>query len=130
MEKEKLEAVEAERSIVEFSRKKEALMEYRQSLMKQIEETRQSIQKKRERMFHKIYTDSYKLERSVERQALAAQASRNGPELSFWEDHLAMKLEGVKEDVLRIVYSHIFESDWTRECSVTIDLSEREYKGS
>lgn len=130
MEKEKLEAVEAERSIVEFSRKKEALMEYRQSLMKQIEETRQSIQKKRERMFHKIYTDSYKLERSVERQALAAQASRNGPELSFWEDHLAMKLEGVKEDVLRIVYSHIFESDWTREGSFTIDLSEREYKGS
>jgi kinetochore protein Spc25, fungi type len=49
MEKERLEAVEAERAIAEFSRKKESLMEYRQSLLKQIDETRQSLQKKRER---------------------------------------------------------------------------------
>jgi hypothetical protein len=50
MEKERLEAIEAERSIAEFSRKKESLMEHRQNLLKQIEETRQSLQKKRERM--------------------------------------------------------------------------------
>jgi hypothetical protein len=49
MEKERLEAIEAERSIAEFSRKKEALLEYRQSLVKEIEDTRQLIQKKRER---------------------------------------------------------------------------------
>jgi kinetochore protein Spc25, fungi type len=41
-----------------------------------------------------------------------------------------MKLEGVREDVLRIVYSHIYENDWMRECSFTIDLSERDYKGA
>jgi len=40
-----------------------------------------------------------------------------------------MKLEGVKEDVLRIVFSHAYETDWTRECSFTVDLSERDYKG-
>ena len=51
MEKERLEAVEAERSIAEFSRKKESLLEHRQNLLKQIEETRQSIQKKRERTY-------------------------------------------------------------------------------
>lgn len=50
MEKERLEAIEGERAIAEFSRKKESLMEHRQSLLKQIEETRQSLQKKRERM--------------------------------------------------------------------------------
>jgi len=61
---------------------------------------------------------------------LASQASKNEPELSFWEEHLAMKLEGVREDVLRIVYSHIYENDWMRECSFTIDLSERDYKGA
>lgn len=49
MEKEHLEAVEAERSIAEFSRKKESLMEHRQNLLKQIDETRHAIQKKRER---------------------------------------------------------------------------------
>ena len=50
MEKERLEAADAERAIAEFSRKKESLMEYRQNLLKQIEETRQSVQNKRERM--------------------------------------------------------------------------------
>jgi hypothetical protein len=49
MDKERLEAAEAERSIAEFSRKKESLVEYRQNLLKEIEQTRQSIQKKRER---------------------------------------------------------------------------------
>jgi len=49
MEKERLEAVEAERAIAEFSRKKESLMEHRQTLLKLIDETRQAIQKKRER---------------------------------------------------------------------------------
>lgn len=49
--------------------------------------------------------------------------------MAFWEEHLAMKLEGVRADVLRIVYSHISESDWMREYSFTIDLSERDYKG-
>jgi hypothetical protein len=50
MEKDRLEAIEAEQSISEFSRKKETLMEHRQNLLKQIDETRQSIQKKRERI--------------------------------------------------------------------------------
>jgi kinetochore protein Spc25, fungi type len=41
-----------------------------------------------------------------------------------------MKLEGVKEDVLRVVYSHVYESEWARECSFTVDLSKRDYKGN
>jgi kinetochore protein Spc25, fungi type len=40
-----------------------------------------------------------------------------------------MKIEGVREDMLRIVYTHIYETDWTKECSFTVDLSERNYKG-
>ena len=75
------------------------------------------------------YIPSDDVERSVERRALAAQAAKNGPELAFWEEHLAMKIEGVKEDVLQIVYSHISETDWMREYSFTVDLSERDYKG-
>jgi len=50
MEKERLETVEAERAIAEFSRKKESLMEHRQHLLKQLDETRHAIQKKRDRM--------------------------------------------------------------------------------
>jgi len=40
-----------------------------------------------------------------------------------------MKLEGVREDVLRIVYTHVYETDWTKECAFIVDLSERDYKG-
>jgi hypothetical protein len=50
MEKERLEALEAEKSIAEFTRKKEALAEHRQNLLKEIEDSRQAIEKKRERM--------------------------------------------------------------------------------
>jgi hypothetical protein len=57
MDKERLEAVEAERSIADFSRKKETLMEYRQNLLKEIEQTRQSIQKKRERNPKSLHRD-------------------------------------------------------------------------
>jgi kinetochore protein Spc25 len=60
---------------------------------------------------------------------MAAQESKNGPELTFWEEHLAMKLEGVKEDIIRIVFNHVSETDWTREYSFTINLAERDYKG-
>jgi Chromosome segregation protein Spc25 len=77
----------------------------------------------------KIKICSYIIEKSIERRALAAQASKNRPELSFWEEHLAMKLEGVKEDVLRISFTYINETDWTTECSFIVDLSERDYKG-
>lgn len=55
MDKERLEAAEAERSIAEFSRKKESLMEHRQNLLKEIEQTHQSIQKKRERNPKSLY---------------------------------------------------------------------------
>jgi hypothetical protein len=55
MDKERLEAAEAERSIAEFSRKKESLMEHRQNLLKEIGQTRQSIQKKRERNPKSLY---------------------------------------------------------------------------
>jgi hypothetical protein len=41
-----------------------------------------------------------------------------------------MKIEGVREDILRVVYSHISETDWMREYSFTVDLSERDYKGA
>ena len=48
MEKEQLEVAEAERAIAEFSRRKETLMGHRQNLLRQIDDARQSIQKKRE----------------------------------------------------------------------------------
>jgi len=104
------------------------LTEHRQIMLNQIEETRQAIQRKRERIRNCI--QHLILESSLERQALAAQASKNGPELSFWEEHLAVKLEGIREDALRISYTHINENDWMREYSFTIDLTSREYKGA
>ncbi|KAG5520013.1 hypothetical protein PMAC_001089 [Pneumocystis sp. 'macacae'] len=115
VEKEKQEVVEAELSISEFKEKKAMMSEKREYLSKQIQDINQVIQKKREL-------------RANMRHMLIKQASKNQPELRFWEDYLAMKIEGVKDDFLKIVFTHIDENDWMREFYFIIDLSKRDYE--
>lgn len=50
------------------------------------------------------------------------------PELNFWETTLGLHIEGVKDDVLRFVFTNIDPSNYTRPFSCTLDLSEQEYK--
>ncbi|OLL22310.1 Kinetochore protein spc25 [Neolecta irregularis DAH-3] len=113
--KEREEVEEAEKTNAALHRKKEEMIERKQILTVQIEEGKIGIQKKREF-------------RTAERQTLACQSSKNTPELEFWEDHLGMKILGLKDDFLQIVFTHINEHDWQREYYVTLDLSERNYQ--
>ncbi|KAG5437948.1 hypothetical protein PCANB_000294 [Pneumocystis canis] len=113
IEKEKQEIIEAERSIAEFSEKKVMMTEKKKHLSQQIQDINQIIQKK---------------PRANTRHMLIKQASRNQPELKFWEDYLAMRIEGVKDDFLKIIFTHIDENDWTREFYFIINLSQRDYE--
>ncbi|KTW31970.1 uncharacterized protein T551_00652 [Pneumocystis jirovecii RU7] len=115
VEKEKQEVMEAELSISEFKEKKAMMSEKREYLSQQIQDINQIIQKKREL-------------RANMRHMLIKQASKNQPELKFWEDYLAMKIEGVKDDFLKIVFTHIDENDWMREFYFIINLSQRDYE--
>ncbi|KAG5439054.1 hypothetical protein PCK2_000899, partial [Pneumocystis canis] len=115
IEKEKQEIIEAERSIAKFTEKKVMMSEKKEHLSQQIQDINQAIQKKREA-------------RANMRHILIKQASRNQPELKFWEDYLAMRIEGVKDDFLKIIFTHIDENDWTREFYFIINLSQRDYE--
>ena len=63
------------------------------------------------------------------KNALAVQSRKNEPELAFWEEKLAMKIQGVRPDLLRVVFTHINEDDWDQMFTFDVDLSLRDYKG-
>ena len=44
-----------------------------------------------------------------------AQAKLNDPELDFWVDYLCLRIEGIREDHLKFVFTHVEERDWNRE---------------
>ncbi|RPB14475.1 hypothetical protein P167DRAFT_603934 [Morchella conica CCBAS932] len=114
--KEDQEAAEAEQAISEMARKKQCKEEQRTHLLAQIEETREAIRKKRKM-------------RAAERKILSSQASRNAPELLFWEDYLGMRIEGAGvTDHLKFVFTHIIDSDWTKEFSFIVNMVTRDYE--
>ncbi|PWW78748.1 hypothetical protein C7212DRAFT_309213 [Tuber magnatum] len=114
--KEQQEAAEAERAIAEMDRRKQSKMEHKAHLLAQIEAMQEAIRKRREI-------------RAEERKALSFQSSRNAPELAFWEDHLGMRIEGAGvTDHLKIVYTHIVDSDWSKEFSFIINMVTRDYE--
>lgn len=116
IEKEEQEAQEAEHAIADMARKRQMKVEYKEQLMAQIEETRQAIEKKR-------------AIRAAERKALSSQASKNTPELAFWEDYLGMRIEGAGvADHLKIVYTHLLDSDWSKEFSFVVNMVTRDYE--
>lgn len=68
--------------------------------------------------------------RAAERKILSSQASRNAPELLFWEDYLGMRIEGAGvTDHLKFVFTHIIDSDWTKEFSFIVNMVTRDYEG-
>ncbi|KAL0638518.1 kinetochore-associated Ndc80 complex subunit spc25 [Maublancomyces gigas] len=114
--KEEQEATEAEQVIAEMARKRQSKQEQRAHLLVQIEETKEAVQKKREI-------------RAAERSALSSQASRNAPELLFWEDYLGMRIEGAGvPDHLKIIYTHIIDSDWMKQFHFIINMVTRDYE--
>ncbi|KAJ8099045.1 chromosome segregation protein Spc25-domain-containing protein [Lipomyces tetrasporus] len=113
--REQQEVQETESSIAEFTRKKQDLTILRDAVVAQIRETQSLLDKKR-------------AERSVDRAKFLAQSSLNAPELAFWEQNLGMRIEGFKDDQLKIVYSLVSESSWNREYYVLVDLSDHEYE--
>lgn len=50
------------------------------------------------------------------------------PELYFWETTLGLRIEGVRDDVLRFIFTNIDAKDFDLAFSCTLDLSDHEYK--
>ncbi|KAK9455896.1 chromosome segregation protein Spc25-domain-containing protein [Dipodascopsis uninucleata] len=113
--RERQEVLETERSISDFTQKKQELMLLKDAVDKQVRETQMILERKRE-------------ERAKERSKFLAQSSQNAPELIFWEHNLGMRIEGVQDDYLKIVFTLISEASWNKEYYIIVDLSARDYE--
>ncbi|KAF8708339.1 Chromosome segregation protein Spc25, partial [Rhizoctonia solani] len=116
LKKEQEEKAEAEAKLAEYN-----------SQLKDVEETRATVDAELEDL--RSRTDKLKLEKSQDMAKLEHQVALNEPEARALSDLLKWTVEGVQRDVLCIKFTHIDESDWAREFSFVVDLSEQTYKG-
>ncbi|KAK9471668.1 chromosome segregation protein Spc25-domain-containing protein [Dipodascopsis tothii] len=103
-----------EASIQSFTRKKQELSILQSALDAEIDETQALLRKRTE-------------ERAVQRSKILRQSSLNAPELTFWESRLGVRIEGVQDDMLKIVFTLVNEAAWEREYWVILDLASRDY---
>ncbi|CAE6506789.1 unnamed protein product [Rhizoctonia solani] len=115
LKKEQEEKAEAEAKLAEVN-----------AILKDVEETRAAVDAELEDL--RSRTDKLKLEKSQDMAKLEYQVGLNEPEARALGDLLKWSVESVQRDVLRIIFTHIDESDWAREFSFVVDLSERTYK--
>lgn len=109
------EVDEGRDSIENFTAKRDEMAEMRKNLVKQMEEVREAIRKKKELQ-------------NNERRALNQQMALISPEVYFWEQTLGLRIEGVQEDLLRFIFTNVDEKDYNRAFSCMLDLSEADYK--
>ncbi|KAJ1310727.1 hypothetical protein OPQ81_009248 [Rhizoctonia solani] len=115
LKKEQEEKAEAEAKLAEYNAR-----------LKDVEENRGAVDAELEDL--RSRTDKLKLEKSQDLAKLEHQVALNEPEARALGDLLKWSVQGVQRDVLRITFTHIDESDWGREFSFVVDLSEKTYK--
>lgn len=48
----------------------------------------------------------------------------------FWEQNLGLRIEGVEDDYLKIIFTLISEKNWDKEYYLIVDLSSVDYEVS
>jgi len=69
------------------------------------------------------------LEKDKERSELKLRATQAAAELKLCEDHLQCVIEGIGQDQLLVRFFRIHRSDYDREFSFVLDVSNQAYKG-
>lgn len=113
--KEQQELEEMEEAIAELKAQRQENEARRDDLRAQISEVQKAIHVRRQ------------AQQQHQRQ-LDDQARHNGPELSFWESNLCMRIDkGGRDDTLKFVFTHIDERKWERECWFELSMGRRDY---
>ncbi|EUC65660.1 chromosome segregation protein spc25 [Rhizoctonia solani AG-3 Rhs1AP] len=115
LKREQEEKAEAEAKLAEYN-----------AQLKDVEENRAAVNAELEDL--RSRTEKLKLEKSQDIAKLEHQVGLNEPEAHALNDVLKWSVESVQRDVLCITFTHIDTSDWTREFSFVLDLSEKTYK--
>ncbi|KAJ1665487.1 kinetochore-associated Ndc80 complex subunit spc25 [Coemansia sp. RSA 1813] len=99
----------------------------------------QSKQKQAQDAVDKLVDRRKALQRELDRKLaviarkklmLDTQSSKNGPEIEFFEHKMGIAIVGGTTDMLTFVFTRISLSEPLRQFSVTIDLSQREYRAT
>lgn len=114
--KEEAETAEMEAAIAELASQRDSHLATKDNLKKQILEIQGQIETRLE------------AQRAHANQ-LESQSRNNVPELEFWHNALCMRIDGAGEDsLLRIIFTHVDEKDYSKEGSFILDLRARDYK--
>ncbi|CUA71367.1 Nuclear anchorage protein 1 [Rhizoctonia solani] len=115
LKREQEEKAEAEAKLAEY-----------EAQLKDVDENRAAVDAELEDL--RSRTDRLKLEKSQDMAKLEYQVGLNEPEAHALSDLLKWSVESVQRDVVCITFTHIDESDWAREFSFVLDLSDQAYK--
>ncbi|KAI9501530.1 kinetochore-associated Ndc80 complex subunit spc25 [Coemansia spiralis] len=67
---------------------------------------------------------------SNKRRVFETQSAKNAPELAFFEEKMGISIVGGSKDILTFIFTRISLPEPLRQFSVTIDLSQREYRAT
>lgn len=135
LDKEREEKKEAELVVANLERKLAAVKDQIALLDGEIEQTRAVVTNLRRGMLsHSARVDHRRMltwitERDRERSILENHASQTSPEAGELEQVLKLVIEGVDKDKTLIRFTHIDEADVSREFSIVLDVSTRQYRG-
>ncbi|KAF5393327.1 hypothetical protein D9757_000586 [Collybiopsis confluens] len=115
LEKEQAERKDAELTVAAFKRQITSLHERSANVQAQIDE-------------YRALAATLRADKGKERATLNAHASRVQPELQAFETLLACKIEGMEREQLLLTFTHVDESDPSREFSFVLDVSGRDYR--
>lgn len=113
--KETVETNEMQAAIASLAIQRDTHLATRETLKQQIVETQKAI-------------DTRIAAQRIHAQHLDSQSRHNVPELDFWLSNLCVRIEGAgMNDLLKFVFTHIDERDWTREASFEVNAGRRDY---
>ncbi|EEB08526.2 kinetochore protein Spc25 [Schizosaccharomyces japonicus yFS275] len=115
IEKEKLEQLTITQEIQRYTEILEDMNRRKALLAEEIERQQSVLTAKREL-------------KAKEEHHFMKQKSLDNPELQFWEKYLGMRIEGVREDELRIVFVNIDDKNWKKRFSFHINFMEKLYE--
>ncbi|KAF2862791.1 hypothetical protein K470DRAFT_212058 [Piedraia hortae CBS 480.64] len=104
------------------------------SAIRSLQQRKEKLQRQNEQLRNNIaqlqaQVKTQKEMRQAQQRALDAQAKHNGPELSFWEQSLALRMEATGiENRLRFVFWKVDRTDRWKECSFDLDMGGRLYE--
>ena len=116
MDHERLELEEAESDLLEVEEHHDSLKSEQKKIELQVQQFNVKLKREKE----------IRLQKDRHRQLLTLKEL---PELELYQKMLALDIQTVRKDMMKFLFSNIDTNDWSREFTMTVDVSTDQYKG-